>query len=247
MTEIKVSIITVCYNCVNTIEETIKSVVNQTYLNIEYIIVDGLSKDGTVDVIKKYTDKISYWISEPDNGIYDAMNKGIEYASGKWINFMNSGDCFVSDKIIEDLFLYKLYSENIKVIYGDVIIDNGYSNKTINAYALNKISHKMPFCHQSSFIKLDILKKKKYDLKYKIAADYHFFYNLYFSCGRNAFFYAHKKIARNDSIDSFSRQNQYPLWLEYIEIRTLNKDIRWYWDKFKNFIKIILGYNKDII
>ena len=77
-----ISVITVSYNAVLTIEQTILSVINQTYLNIEYIIIDGGSTDGTVNVIKKYADKIAYWVSEPDKGIYDAMNKGIAYSHG---------------------------------------------------------------------------------------------------------------------------------------------------------------------
>ena len=78
-----ISVITVSYNAVLTIEQTILSVINQTYLNIEYIIIDGGSTDGTVNVIKKYADKIAYWVSEPDKGIYDAMNKGIAYSHGE--------------------------------------------------------------------------------------------------------------------------------------------------------------------
>lgn len=98
--ESKISVITVCYNCVSVIEQTIKSVLEQTYPNIEYIIIDGGSMDGTVDIIKKYSDTVTYWISEPDNGIYDAMNKGIDMATGDYLNFMNAGDTFFEDKAI---------------------------------------------------------------------------------------------------------------------------------------------------
>lgn len=96
-----ISVVTVSYNAVSTIEQTILSVINQTYPHIEYIIIDGGSTDGTVDIIKKYADKIAYWVSEPDKGIYDAMNKGIKVATGEWINFMNSGDCLYRNDTIE--------------------------------------------------------------------------------------------------------------------------------------------------
>ena len=95
-----VSIVTVVYNGENFLEETIKSVINQTYENIEYIIIDGGSTDGTVDIIKKYEDKINYWVSEKDAGIYDAMNKGIEAFKGDYINFLNAGDSYVNNEVL---------------------------------------------------------------------------------------------------------------------------------------------------
>ena len=95
-----ISIITVSYNAVKTIEDTINSVLNQTYPNIEYIIIDGGSTDGTLDVIKKYQDKITYWVSEPDKGIYDAMNKGALKATGVWLHFMNAGDTFYDEQVL---------------------------------------------------------------------------------------------------------------------------------------------------
>lgn len=95
---ILISVVTVSYNAVATIEQTLLSVINQTYPNIEYIIIDGGSTDGTVDIIKKYADEIVYWISEPDKGIYDAMNKGIKKANGEWINFINAGDSYYDKK-----------------------------------------------------------------------------------------------------------------------------------------------------
>ena len=97
----KISVVTVCYNSVDSIEETMLSVLNQTYSDVEYIIIDGGSTDGTVDIIKKYADRLVYWVSEPDKGIYDAMNKGIAAATGDYINFMNSGDRFASTNVIE--------------------------------------------------------------------------------------------------------------------------------------------------
>ena len=96
-----VSVITVAYNEETTIEKTILSVVTQNYSPIEYIIIDGGSTDVTVDIIRKYESHITYWISEKDEGIYDAMNKGLKYASGEWSIFMNSGDWFYDETVIE--------------------------------------------------------------------------------------------------------------------------------------------------
>ena len=94
----KISVVTVVYNDVDHIESTIKSVISQTYPHIEYIVIDGGSTDGTVDIIKKYKNSIAYFISEKDNGIYDAMNQGIEYANGKFVCFLNCGDFFADNK-----------------------------------------------------------------------------------------------------------------------------------------------------
>ena len=104
----RVTIITISYNAVLGIERTINSVITQTYSNLQYIIIDGGSTDGTVDIIKKYADKIDYWVSEPDSGIYYAMNKGIAIADGDWINFMNAGDYFVDRNVIEQIFQHNI-------------------------------------------------------------------------------------------------------------------------------------------
>jgi len=114
-----VSIVTVVYNRVNQLEETILSVLNQQFDKFEYIIIDGGSTDGTIDLIRKYEDRIAYWISEKDKGIYDAMNKGIDAAKGKWINFMNCGDRFMPDA------LSSVFSEDhngADIVFGDTII-----------------------------------------------------------------------------------------------------------------------------
>ena len=119
MKNIGISIITVVYNNIRGIERTIQSVLNQSYNNIEYIIIDGGSTDGTLDVIKRYENRISYWISEADEGIYNAMNKGILKAHGSFLNFMNSGDTFVTSTTIERLI--ERYEKGDKIIYGNIL------------------------------------------------------------------------------------------------------------------------------
>ena len=185
-----ISIITVSYNAVNAIEETILSIINQTYPWLEYIIVDGGSTDGTVNVIQEYSNRISHWISEPDGGIYDAMNKGICLATGKWINFMNAGDTFVTSSIISDIFREQCNSD---VIYGNSVYCYEGGNISIIAKDSHLISEGMIFCHQSSFVRTDLLKLCPFDLKYKFAADYDFFWKIYKS--GNKFEYRNSNIA----------------------------------------------------
>jgi glycosyltransferase involved in cell wall biosynthesis len=113
-----ISIITVVYNGAKILEQTIISIINQTYKNIEYIIIDGGSNDGTIEVIKKYNNHIAYWVSEPDKGVYDAMNKGIKIASGEWVNFMNCGDCFCNEYVLSAIFSTNI-PEEISFLYSD--------------------------------------------------------------------------------------------------------------------------------
>jgi len=176
------SIITVVRNCEETIEETILSIINQNYQNIEYIIIDGMSTDNTLDIIKKYEKHITYWVSEPDKGIYDAMNKGIQLATGDWINFMNAGDYFFNNTTIS-LVVSEIIKQNFDIIYGNFIaLDNSTNTKLlIAARSIHSIVKGSVFSHQSCFIKSDILKINNFDLKYKIAADYNQILLLYLS------------------------------------------------------------------
>jgi len=170
-----VSVVTIVFNDVAGIEKTIRSVVEQTYPNIEYIIIDGGSTDGTVDVIKKYNDKIAFWESKPDNGIYDAMNKGIMNASGKWINFMNSGDCFYDNQTIENCIeCISTKSKNYKIAYGNFIWKNDHTENFVVAKSTIRLHYTMPSAHQSFLIDTQLHKKNLFDTGYKIAADFDF-------------------------------------------------------------------------
>lgn len=170
----KVSIITVVYNAVATLEQTIKSVINQSYKNIEYIIVDGGSTDGSLEIIKKYENSIHLWVSESDNGIYDAMNKGIKLATGDIVAFINADDWYEGN-IIEKIALEFQNTES-DVIYGNIrrIYYNGYetvikppSERDLNLYITSCI------CHQAVFVKRGLFFQYGFfNLNYKIAADY---------------------------------------------------------------------------
>ena len=117
-----VTVVTVVFNAKSHLEKTIQSVIQQTYENIEYIIIDGASTDGTLEIIKKYEDQIDYWVSEKDNGLYDAMNKAIKASNGIWLNFMNSGDLFVDKHTLLQTMEYT--RSNIDIIYSDLYLYN---------------------------------------------------------------------------------------------------------------------------
>lgn len=172
----KISIITVCYNSATTIEKTILSVASQTYPNIEYIIVDGNSKDDTLSIIKKHEDKIFKWVSEPDKGLYDAMNKGVALATGDFIGILNSDDTFHSNDVIEKIADFHK-KNNVDASVGNILQhkDNGkiirlYSSKYWNPEKLT-IGFMPP--HPSIFFKKELFNKYGvYDLGFKIGGDY---------------------------------------------------------------------------
>ena len=166
----KLSIITINYNNARGLERTIKSVICQTFTNYEYIIVDGGSTDGSLEVINKYADHISKWVSEPDEGIYNAMNKGTRMASGEYFNYMNSGDCFCDAHVLEDIFL----SNNNSDIITGMHEPNGIRNVGKNGITMLSL-YKWAIDHQASFIRRELCIKHPYDEKYKIVSDWKFF------------------------------------------------------------------------
>lgn len=179
----KITVVTVCYNAADLIEDTIKSVLSQTYDNIEYIIVDGNSSDGTMDIVNKYSDRISKIISEPDKGIYDAMNKGIFAATGDYINFMNAGDIFTSDDAVSKVV--GLIDKSNDVIYGDSTMIGYKGERKFSPADTNvAILKKRPiYRHNASFTRTQLHKEipfaleKKKDFKY--ALDYNQIFTLW--------------------------------------------------------------------
>jgi len=166
-----ITVITVVYNGAKTLEQTIQSVINQSYPNIEYIIIDGGSTDGTLDIIKKYEDYIDYWVSEKDEGIYDAMNKGVSVSFGSWLFFLGSDDLIIFKETFTEIFFETLF--NADFIYGKVLIKEK-SEMYDGKFSSYKLCIKN-ICHQSIFYNIKHFKKSGlYNQKYKILADYEF-------------------------------------------------------------------------
>ena len=171
------SIITVTYNAKHNLESTIQSVICQSYPNIGYIIIDGGSDDGTTDLIKKYDDKIKYWISEPDKGLYDAMNKGLRAATGDYVWFLNAGDIFKNENVVEEVALIAEKNMAPDIIYGetDLIDENGnvFAERRLKAPEhLTWKSFKMGMlvCHQAFIVKKDIA--AEFNLQYRFSSDF---------------------------------------------------------------------------
>jgi len=179
----KISIITVCFNAQNVIETCIQSVLSQTYLNIEYIVVDGQSTDRTLSIIYKYTDCIAKIISEEDKGIYDAMNKGIQASTGDVVYFLNSDDRFYDDKVIEDIAEQFKGDESVDIVYGKVQGENfppnvkfSYDRSFLFKFKSKRDLFKTVICHQRVFPKKELFQKfGLFNTRYKIYADYDWF------------------------------------------------------------------------
>jgi hypothetical protein len=190
-----ITVITVVYNGAKYLEDTIKSVINQRYPNIEYIIIDGGSTDGTLDVIKKYEDYIDYWVSEPDEGIYEAMNKGIILSNGEWLNFMNCGDSFSSVDILSNIFT-SVNLENIDLIYSDIKIKDNF------VYICDIKKNKI--IHQSLIYKKTLHNKFGFYLNNKkvMVSDY-----IFFMLSKNKKWFKYDKPISNYNIEGVSNRN----------------------------------------
>lgn len=164
-----ITVVTVVFNGEEYLEKTIRSVTEQTYLNKEYIVIDGGSSDGTLDIIRKYEQHIDRWVSEWDKGIYDAMNKGIDFANGEWIIFMNAGDSFYNEQVMKAIVPY--LGDEYLIVYGDALIA-----RRGRLYLQNqKDRHsdvRKSIIHQSMFIRTTHLKGELYDPRYPVMADY---------------------------------------------------------------------------
>ena len=216
-----ISIITIVYNSKDDLEKTIQSVLNQKYKNIEYIIIDGGSTDGTLDIIDKYKKQLNIIVSEPDNGIYDAMNKGLKHISGQWVNFLNAGDLYYDDQTLNNIF-HNL-KKDTKLIYGDWINTN---NKGLNRYIeanpyinLKTLRSNFFMNHQSLFVDSDYI--VEYDTTYRIKADYQWIIDIVKKLNSSNILYINKALVLYD-LDGLSAKLLLTNMKEYIKLTYKN-------------------------
>lgn len=243
---IKISIITVCKNAEKEIEQTIRSVLEQTYPNIEHIIIDGASTDGTMAIIEKYKEKIAKVISEPDGGIYEAMNKGIKLAKGDFMCFLNAGDWLCNKNVIEKIVFYLCedgYSNDIYV--GDIVRDDGEKISTIaslpNLEKLMSLGNTLP--HPSSIIKKELFKIcGLYDESFRIAGDYEWFVRVVVNYKKkvkyismNVAFYNFYGISSIQSFKKLTTSEGYRVRVKYFGIKAVIRIL------FEKIRELVLG------
>ena len=176
------SVITVCFRAKDALSATVDSLLQQTWTDFEYLVIDGGSDDGTVPFLDQLEPLFSakqipfFCSSEPDKGIYDAMNKGVTKAHGKWLLFLNAGDLLADSTTLEQIFSYPT---DASILYGDTRCIYEGQTKLYPALPLNHLTYEMAFCHQSVFVKRELLLEHPYDISYRVCADHEFFLAMY--------------------------------------------------------------------
>jgi len=244
----ELSIITISYNMENEIAKTIESVLNQGFTDYEYIFIDGKSTDKTVDIIESYREQfeskgINYSVtSEPDKGIYDAMNKGIDKASGEWCIMLNSGDALCSSDTLSNVFSKK--KTEADVVYGDTKNIEGKYCRVNKGNNIDLMTLQMPFCHQSSLVRTSIHRQYKFNTEYKISSVYNSFLRMYMD-GKK-FEYIDEVISLFDC-SGVSSTNFWAVRKEYYKIKKANSIKRNPTKEIKKLIMDFLSYNKKLV
>lgn len=218
-----VSVITVVYNDAAHIMQTMESVLSQTYKHIEYIVIDGGSTDDTVDIIRTKDNQLSFFVSEKDKGIYDAMNKGVAHANGEWVIFMNCGDFFYDSDVLQNVF--KDYIDTGEAyIYGDtLLLGSNFNNVVVKATVREGERKYMAGFHQSILTRTKELKKYPFSLKYKLISDMAFYYNLY---KRNSRSYYYQGVISKYDLSGISTRYLKKRAHEYFKFYLGEHDIR---------------------
>jgi glycosyltransferase len=241
----KVSIITATYNSSQTIVDTLKSLNSQTYKDIEHIIIDGQSKDNTLSLVEQYSSKVNTVISEPDKGIYDALNKGVLAATGDVVGFLHSDDLFAHSNVVRDIVL-QLQSSNCDALYGDLqYVSKDNTDSVIRLwksgeYTKNKLKNGWMPPHPTFYMKRDLYNKiGLFDLSFSIAADYDFMLR-YLSSNNSRVTYLQKVIIKMRVGGASNRTLMNIIQKTKEDIRALkNNNLYWPWALLiKNISKI---------
>lgn len=172
----RITVVTVVRNAADALRKTIGSVLSQDWPDLEFILVDGGSDDGSADVIREHAARIAWWVSEPDHGIYDAMNKGLARATGEWVSFMNAGDVFSSPDILSTVFSQDI--ADCAVVYGDSYARYPHGSVYRRAGEPADLVRGMVFCHQAAFVRRSLIPAEGFDPAFRIGADYDLFCRL---------------------------------------------------------------------
>lgn len=240
----KITVITVCYNAAKELPKTLESVLQQNCSEYEYVIIDGASTDSTLKILEEYKHKFELKsidvkiVSERDNGIYNAMNKGIRLAKGEWLYFLNAGDALYNQNVLQSVlpFLDSRYD----VVYGNTIKELYGLQKTQYPKPLECVCEEMPFCHQSVFTRRDLMLPEGYDESYKICADHEFYLDAYLNERR---FHYIDVIISIFQMDGISSVNEIKVYDEIIKILQSNGDL--FLNNIKNIEKHKARANKN--
>lgn len=185
----KVSVVTVVRNAATTLQEAIDSVLGQDYPHLEHIVIDGGSTDGTLDILRRNAARLASWTSEPDGGIYEAMNKGAARATGDWVVFLNADDAFYDPRAVRAVFTAAASElEGKLVVYGDSMLRFEHGPARLRrSKPLRGLRCKMPFSHQGAFVRTELLGRRPFDTHFRLAGDYDFFRDVYARYGEGAF------------------------------------------------------------
>ena len=214
MSQTKISVITICFNAVKSIERTIQSVMSQQNANMEYVVVDGASTDGTMSMVHRYADRIHKIVSEKDGGIFDAMNKGIGLTTGNVVYFLNADDSFVDNHVLADVS--RAFEEDMSrnFVYGNVILEDEPSGRlsfpasAFKKHTMTEFLHNS-FCHQAVFVRRSLFSQLgTFDKTYKYSADYEWIIRAFKRDGGRDFYFLKRNIAFYSCL---GRSNQHVL------------------------------------
>ena len=216
------SVITVCYNSSGVLSPTMDSLLSQTWTEFEYLVIDGASTDGTCRLLEEARSSFLQknipfrFTSEPDQGIYDAMNKGVRMARGQWLLFLNAGDLLAAPDVLESIFSVPAHGQ---IIYGDTLCIYQGRQKLYPALPLDHLQWEMAFCHQSVFVERQLLTEHPYDITYRVCADHHFFLSMYLQ--GVTFDYRPMPVSIYE-IAGYSDQNK---WISHQEKKRMQKEL----------------------